>query len=66
MNICNYFCSLPLKDSQAQNLIRLGDIDQVMWDTAQFLRRGFCSAYIHAPVKETGIGRDDFAIESFY
>ena len=65
MDIFNCLPCHLLKDSQAQDLIRVSDVDQMVRDTCHFLLRRLGSADIHAAVEETRIGRNDLAVQTF-
>src|SRR5688500_1738256 len=65
MNVNNGLPCFLLKDCQTQYFIRVHDINQMMWNPRLFLTRGFGCADVHAPIKETRISRNNFAIEFF-
>ena len=58
--------SLPshsLEDCQAQSLIGICDVDQVMRDTLPFLMRWLGCANIHAAVEKARICRDNLGVQ---
>ena len=49
---------------QIKRLIRVDDINQIVWNLLSFVLRRLCSAYVHVAVYLTAIGAYDFPVES--